>query len=152
MQYKDKKTIEEEIREKGASIIHDVWSHWQNYLHSKGKTISDENWERWERQKDTKYENLSEEEKESDRKIFDKFYADFIHQIRQEDKEYFDDKSAEMYKAGMDMAYKLVKEMIMNLPDKIYFDRENGSNAYIKGFGELEKNVILQNLDNLNKE
>lgn len=77
----------EEIREKGASIIHDVWSHWQNYLHSKGKTISDENWERWERQLRTSYNLLSEEEKESDRKIFDKFYADFIHQIRQDDLE-----------------------------------------------------------------
>lgn len=56
-----------------ASIQHDVWAHWQSYLHSQcvlnddgSLTIPKELVEHWERQIKTAYEDLSLEERESD--------------------------------------------------------------------------------------
>ncbi len=78
------------IDEEFASIIHDVWSKWQEYLHSKceiqetkvsfPKTL----FERWERQISTSYNLLPENEKQSDRDVFEEYYKDFLHSKLQE--------------------------------------------------------------------
>jgi len=73
--------MEKEQLEKLASIQHDIWAHWQKYLHSKlkyseyekdGKTyacyiLDAGDYDHWEKQIDTPYSELSEKEKESDR-------------------------------------------------------------------------------------
>ena len=53
-------------RELIASIIHDIWCHWMNYLLDKVEVKDIEDYARWTRQRDTDYANLSEKEKESD--------------------------------------------------------------------------------------
>lgn len=78
------------IDEEFASIIHDVWSKWQEYLHSKceiqetkvsfPKTL----FERWERQISTSYNLLPENEKQSDRDVFEEYYKNFLHSKLQE--------------------------------------------------------------------
>lgn len=57
-----------------ASIEHERWAHWQQYLHGKCKKQPDGSLaiprdlvKQWERQMTTPYEQLSEEEKDSDR-------------------------------------------------------------------------------------
>jgi hypothetical protein len=57
-----------------ASIEHERWAHWQQYMHSKGQRGPDgslilpaELVNRWENQVNTPYKDLSEAEKESDR-------------------------------------------------------------------------------------
>ncbi|MGN0934898.1 hypothetical protein [Acinetobacter amyesii] len=56
-----------------ASIQHEIWAHWQSYLHSQciknedgSLKIPAELVKHWESQIDTNYEDLSEEEKNSD--------------------------------------------------------------------------------------
>ena len=57
-----------------ASIEHQRWAHWQQYVHSRGQRGPDgslilpaELVNRWESQINTAYQDLSEAEKESDR-------------------------------------------------------------------------------------
>ena len=57
-----------------ASIEHDRWAHWQEYMHSQctvngdgSLTIPKELVARWEKQINTKFIDLSESEKQSDR-------------------------------------------------------------------------------------
>lgn len=57
-----------------ASIEHERWSHWQQYMHGKGTRLEDgslllpsELVSQWERQISTPYSQLTELEKESDR-------------------------------------------------------------------------------------
>lgn len=64
-----------ELLEALASLEHDRWGRWQEYLHSTCEeredgslVISAANVKHWERQICTKYAELSETEKESDRK------------------------------------------------------------------------------------
>lgn len=56
-----------------ASVQHDIWAHWMNYMFTQG-TFNDDGWsmpkekvERWQRQAATKYTDLTEKEKASDR-------------------------------------------------------------------------------------
>lgn len=75
------------IREKLASLAHDIWSEWMEYLFSQCETTSissPKGWKdkfsvipgnyvrRWKRQMETKYQDLPEEEKSSDRDQADK--------------------------------------------------------------------------------
>jgi len=76
------------IREKLASLQHDIWAHWMKYLFSQcvvDKWTGDEysgfegKWivphdqvVKWHRQIETPYDELSEKEKESDRHQADK--------------------------------------------------------------------------------
>ena len=69
-----------DIMETLASIQHDIWSHWMDYLFSKSLDNSDgsvtiprEFVERWTNQQNTSYQDLTEEEKESDRNQVRKF-------------------------------------------------------------------------------
>lgn len=84
-----KKQQNNEWEERLSAIIHDVWSHWQKYLHSKCEIkenkvlFSRELFERWERQLTTSFNLLSEEERQSDRDIMKKFYFDFISKVEQ---------------------------------------------------------------------
>ena len=64
-----------------ASIEHDRWAHWQEYLHSKcvknedgSLTIPSDLVEHWEKQIATKYQDLSEKEKDSDREQVDTYF------------------------------------------------------------------------------
>lgn len=57
-----------------ADIQHQIWSHWQKYLHSKcdvhidGRlSIPNHLINQWERQIETPYKDLPEKEKDSDR-------------------------------------------------------------------------------------
>lgn len=59
-----------------ASLVHDIWAEWMEYVFSKSKanedfsyTIPSDLARRWIRQMITPYDDLSEEEKFSDRKI-----------------------------------------------------------------------------------
>jgi hypothetical protein len=83
------------IDEEFASIIHDVWSRWQNYLHGEMRCIHKTNeyitfsfetykYDRWERQLTTSYSLLPENEKQSDRNIFEEYYKNFFHSKLQE--------------------------------------------------------------------
>lgn len=63
-----------EIIDRLASIEHDRWAHWQQYMHSKGRRdpngsliLPAELVKHWENQIKTAYKDLSEAEKESDR-------------------------------------------------------------------------------------
>jgi hypothetical protein len=62
------------IAEHLASIEHERWSHWQNYMHEQGQKQADgslvipaELVSRWEQQASTSYADLTEREKDSDR-------------------------------------------------------------------------------------
>lgn len=73
--------IKKGYREKGASKMHIIWSHWMQYLATKGSfdeegnfCISSKNMNRWVLQMNTPYESLSEKEKESDREIFNDLF------------------------------------------------------------------------------
>ena len=59
-----------------ASLVHDIWARWIDYLFSKSEmnedgscTIPASLVDRWQRQKETFYEDLPEEERYSDREI-----------------------------------------------------------------------------------
>jgi hypothetical protein len=78
-----------DLREKIASIQHEIWSHWMHYLFS--VSIEDDNGhffiqpyhaDRWHRQMNTPYDDLSEDEKESDRHQADKLKPMLIAHIR----------------------------------------------------------------------
>ncbi len=66
------KIFEENI-ENIASVVHDIWAHWQAYLHSQCEKLPDgslkipkELVEQWEQQINLKYEQLTRSEKDSD--------------------------------------------------------------------------------------
>lgn len=66
--------------DKLASIQHDIWSHWMNYMFTQGTnnddgsfTIPSDKVERWKRQMITSYPLLTESEKSSDRQIVENF-------------------------------------------------------------------------------
>jgi len=70
----------DELREAFASLAHEQWSGWMEYLFSKSTknedgTVTLPAWavERWERQVATPYADLSEKEQDSDRTEADKF-------------------------------------------------------------------------------
>lgn len=77
-----------------ASRIHDVWSHWQKYLHSKLKYTEQDGvafyildadlYERWSRQIDSTYKELSDEERKSDMNIYNQFYKQIIDNLTTE--------------------------------------------------------------------
>lgn len=59
--------------EKLASLQHEIWAHWMEYLFEVSTqnedgsiTISAENVARWKRQKNTKYVDLTTQEQKSD--------------------------------------------------------------------------------------
>ena len=67
------------MREKLASLQHDIWSHWMAHLFAcceptedMGMIIPQDKVERWARQMNTLYSGLSEDEKKSDRDQADK--------------------------------------------------------------------------------
>lgn len=68
-----------DIREKLASLQHEIWSQWMKYLFSFGTFNTDGSWtmppekvQRWQRQMHTPYWDLSESEKDKDRNQADK--------------------------------------------------------------------------------
>jgi hypothetical protein len=70
----------DDLTEKLASIEHERWSHWQQYMHSKGVKQPDGSLvipadlvERWEKQIATPYDALTDKEKESDREQVRKY-------------------------------------------------------------------------------
>lgn len=73
-------TAKDDLREKLASLMHDVWSHWMKYQftqcvpddHPGDLCIPKKKVERWKRQMETPYDELTEEEKNSDRDQADK--------------------------------------------------------------------------------
>lgn len=67
--------------ERWAGIQHEIWSHWQRWMHDQcirnedgSLTIPAELVERWERQIATRYEDLSEPEKDSDRAQVERYW------------------------------------------------------------------------------
>lgn len=65
-----------------ASVQHDIWSHWMQYMFSECKQNEDGSYvipagkaQHWQRQMNTKYNDLSESEKESDREQAQKVMA-----------------------------------------------------------------------------
>lgn len=65
-----------------ASLVHDIWARWIEYVFSKSKANDDFSYtippdlaRRWIRQMITPYEDLSEEERYSDRKIANEILA-----------------------------------------------------------------------------
>ena len=66
----------EELREDLASLEHEQWAHWTEYmLKNYGALFGDHNRARWEKQIRTPYSKLSEKEKDSDREWADKVIA-----------------------------------------------------------------------------
>lgn len=68
-----------------ASKVHDILSHWMEYMFSCCKQDMQDNYfiplekvKRWTRQMKTKYDNLSESEKQSDREIVNKFFKEIF--------------------------------------------------------------------------
>lgn len=77
----------ERMLEKFASLQHDIWSHWMQYLYRCSGLDKEGNLvipkvkkERWARQMDTKYADLPDEEKESDREQAEKVLNLFIEE------------------------------------------------------------------------
>lgn len=75
--------------EKLASIEHDRWSEWQQYVHSicvknedGSLTIPSHFVEHWEKQIRTKYNDLSENEKNSDREQVDRYWSRIENYIK----------------------------------------------------------------------
>ena len=108
------------IDEEFASIIHDVWSKWQEYLHSKCEIQENKVsfpkllFERWERQISTSYNLLPENEKQSDRNVFEEYYKDFLHS-----------KLQEAYELGREEAYNFLDqqyEVSKRIEDRIRKD------------------------------
>ncbi len=67
------------MREKIASVQHDIWSHWMYYLfsccditNSGNCLIPKDKVNHWKRQMALKYDGLTEKEKDSDRSQADK--------------------------------------------------------------------------------
>ena len=67
-----------ELFEKLAAVQHDIWAHWQGYVHnqklSKALSITREDFDHWQHQIETPYAELSEKEKDSDREQVEKFW------------------------------------------------------------------------------
>lgn len=76
-----------ELYEELSSIQHDIWAHWQRYLHSKLLSVTDPedghvlyyrmdlDWfERWERQATTPYAELTPAERASDREQVNRYW------------------------------------------------------------------------------
>lgn len=68
-----------DLRERIASVQHEIWSHWMNYLFSVSVenkdgsvTISKDYTQRWKRQMLMSYRELSQEEQTSDMEQADK--------------------------------------------------------------------------------
>ena len=75
----DNGLMDEEQRERVASIQHEIWSHWMQYLFSVSQEYSAGSMMipadkalRWHRQMHTPYADLTEKEKDSDRDQADK--------------------------------------------------------------------------------
>ncbi len=71
-----------ELRERLASVQHEIWAHWMRYLFYKcvknedgSATIPAPLVERWQRQMSTPYSALTDQERESDRHQADKVLA-----------------------------------------------------------------------------
>jgi len=72
--------LAQQMREKLAELMHEMWSDWMCHLFSRGTFNEGDTWEdrtwtmpswavqHWTRQMNTPYSELSEEEKDSDRK------------------------------------------------------------------------------------
>jgi len=108
------------IDEEFASIIHDVWSKWQEYLHSKCEiqenkvSFPKSLFERWERQISTSYNLLPENEKQSDRNVFEEYYKELLHS-----------KLQEAYELGREEAYDFLTqqyEVSKRIEDRIRKD------------------------------
>lgn len=83
------KSLLEEIVEELASIEHERWAHWQQYLHGKGIRQPDgslllpsELVSRWEDQIATPYADLSEDEKQSDREQVHRYLPRIVAEVR----------------------------------------------------------------------
>lgn len=83
------KLLLEGIVEELASIEHERWAHWQQYLHGKGIRQPDgslllpaELVSRWEAQIGTPYADLSEGEKQSDREQVHRYLPRIVAEIR----------------------------------------------------------------------
>ena len=68
-----------------ASVVHDIWAHWQAYLHSQCEELPDgalkipkELVEQWNKQISLKYEYLTQSEKESDIEQAQKYKSIFL--------------------------------------------------------------------------
>ena len=137
--------------EEFADIQHQIWSHWQKYLHSKleyteytkdGKlyacyVLDAGLYERWSKQIDTPYSELTEKEKESDRKIVKNFLGHSLTKIYElgveEGKKGFleDEENSKLLLKGHSRMYKLGKEEERNrirkaLLDQIKSEKEKG--------------------------
>lgn len=78
------KKFEENI-ENVASVVHEIWAHWQTYLHSQCEELPDgslkipkELVEQWNQQIGLKYEQLTQNEKESDIEQAQKYKKTFL--------------------------------------------------------------------------
>lgn len=70
-----------ELYEELAAIQHDIWAHWQKYVHDHKiawygtkRVLFSEDIERWDKQISTPYADLTEKEKDGDREQVDKFW------------------------------------------------------------------------------
>lgn len=83
------KLLLEEIVEELASIEHERWAHWQQYLHEKGIRQPDgslllpaELVSHWEAQIATPYADLNEGDKQSDREQVHRYLPRIVAEIR----------------------------------------------------------------------
>jgi len=85
------KLLLERIVEELASIEHERWAHWQQYLHGRGirqpdgsLLLSSELVGQWEAQIATPYADLSEDEKQSDREQVHRYLPRIVAEIRRQ--------------------------------------------------------------------
>jgi len=74
-----------ELLEKLATIEHERWAHWQQYMHDHCEKASDGSLvippalaQRWQAQIDTRYADLSEAEKDSDREQVRRYLSTIV--------------------------------------------------------------------------
>jgi hypothetical protein len=88
MEESEIKLLLDGIVEELASIEHERWAHWQQYVHGKGirqpegsLLLPAELVSRWEAQIATPYADLSEEEKQSDREQVHRYLPRILAEI-----------------------------------------------------------------------
>jgi len=161
--------------EEFADIQHQIWSHWQKYLHSKleyteytkdGKlyacyVLDAGLYERWSKQIDTPYSELTEKEKESDRKIVKNFLGHSLTKIYELGVEEADEKNAvaevNAYNAGFEKGFLdgVKKTGIYNQGfeegKKGFLEDEENSKLLLKGHSRMYKLGIEEERNRIRK-